>query len=609
MTIRFNSPPGWPTPPATWVPQDEWLPEPTWPEPPPGWTFWSVTVRPARADRSRRGGTAAKLSFPVATAAAQSTVSLAALFPERARYESPTFSGYGTTVGSEAPPPGVPTKAGREYYRPGGWASHAADPDDDEHASGTERGTATTGLGRLDEGRNGSVLNGSGPTRDRNGAPVPDLGISGTTIDPTVVPEPHAPGDRGADPAHEGAPGIRLSPILRLVPHPSGLRAQFRVGGAVAAALAEVMIPAIESAVSQSGRVADPSHGRGSRRRGFLGLGRRSEQARDTGGPGGTPSPLSVTDLVHRSVAARRASDRDEAAAVEEALCSMHRYPFTPLRPPVPTPVQPVTPDEQSAIHRKALEAVGATEPGLSKQELAVRREAAAERVDALVRAMNVARTVFAGRREALAEGAWQLLAGHDPAAVVAVVDEALRLSGSDVTALDAGVNPITQRAYVTVLVRFAPMIVVADEGVAANASGRLAWRPRTLLERNGLYAAGLASAVLAAAKQVDCVALAADDVTVVVVRPSRNARSVEPIYVGTLDREDVSLRHPDADPLPLVTASAVPHGLRIHGPDREVTALDRAADVDGTLSEIVGACRAALTPPEPGNPEAPRPS
>jgi hypothetical protein len=37
-----------------------------------------------------------------------------------------------------------------------------------------------------------------------------------------------------------------------------------------------------------------------------------------------------------------------------------------------------------------------------------------------------------------------------------------------------------------------------------------------------------------------------------------------------------------------------VPHGIRIHGPEREVTALDHAADVDGALREIVDACRAA---------------
>jgi hypothetical protein len=442
---------------------------------------------------------------------------------------------------------------------------------------------------------------------------VPDLGVAGTAIDPTVLPEPQVPGGPGGpddDSGEAGAQGIRLSPILRLVVHPSGLRAQFRVGGPVAAALAEVMIPAIEVSLLQAGRAAGPSRGRGGkdRRRGFLRMGRRSEEA-DAGGAlgGGLSSPLSITDLVHRSVAARKANDLVEAASVEEALCSMHRYPFIPLRPPTPTPMQPVSDDEQTAIHQKALEAVGATEPGLSKPELAARREAAADRVEALVRAMTVARTVFAGRRKALADGGWQLLAGHDPATVVAVVDEALRLSGSDVTCLDAGVNPANQRAYVTVLVRFAPRIVIADDAVEESASGRPVWRARTPSERNGLYAAGLASAVLAAAKQVDCVALAADDVNVVVVRPSRSGTSVEPIYVGTLDREDVSLRHPDADPLPLVTASAASHGFRLHGPDREVTALDRAADVDGTLREIVAACRTAMTPPPSPQRDTPR--
>ncbi len=608
MTIRFNPPPGWPTPPATWVPQDEWLPDPSWPEPPPDWSFWTVTVRSTKSDRSKRGGAGSKVSFPLATTAAQSTVSLAALFPERGRVESPTFGGYGTTRGHDSPPSGAPTKAGREYYRPRGWGSPHDETEDDQRGA-EPAGSERTGAGQPGAGRNGSVLNGSGPPRDRNGIPVPDLGVAGTAIDPTVLPEPHAPGAHGRDSAEGGAPGIRLSPILRLVSHPSGMRAQFQVGGPVAAALAEVMSPAIEVSLLQAGRIADPSRGRGGRDRrlGFLRLGRRGHDAGDadrTSG-GGSPSLLSITDLVHRSVAARRANDLIEAASVEEALCSMHRYPFAPLRPPTPTPMQPVTPDEQTAIHKKALETVGATEPGLSKPELAARREAAADRVEAVVRAMTVARTVFAGRRKALAEGGWQLLAGHDPATVVAVVDEALRLSGSDVTCLDAGVNPTNQRAYVTVLVRFAPMIVIADDGIEDSASGRPVWRARTPFERNARYAAGLASAVLAAAKQVDAVALAADDVNVVVVRPSRNGKSVEPVYVGTLDREDVSLRHPDADPLPLVTASAAPHGLRIHGPDREVTALDRAADVDGTLREIVSACRVAMAPPPsaPGEP------
>jgi hypothetical protein len=67
------------------------------------------------------------------------------------------------------------------------------------------------------------------------------------------------------------------------------------------------------------------------------------------------------------------------------------------------------------------------------------------------------------------------------------------------------------------------------------------------------VYAAGLASAVLAAAKQAVSIAPATDDVNVVAVRPTRNGRGVEPVYVGRFDREDVSLRHREADPLPIV--------------------------------------------------------
>jgi hypothetical protein len=573
------------------VPHDEWLPDPDWPEPPADWSFWTVTVRPPKPDRSSRGGKASKVSFPVATAAAQSTVSLAALFPERARQtESPTFRDYGSTGGS-TPSPGGPVKAGREYYRPRGWATHA-EPEPE---------------GKLTEGHlevgGGSVLNGSGPVRDRFGAPVPELVEAGTAIDPTVVP------DRPAGTPEDGPPpGIRLSPILRLVAHQSGLRAQFRVGGPVAAALADVMIPAIEAASGKAAWVGTPEPSSGGReRRGLAGLlrGRKAEQPGSPPSGGGAPhqgavvrprtNPLSISDLVRRSTEARRANDPHAAEAVEVALCSLHRHPFAPIRPPNVAPPMPVTPAELAAIQAKAVESAGADEPGLSRAELTQRRALASERAASLVRATNVARRVFADRREALAEGAWSLLGGHDPATVVAVVDEALRLSGSDVTCIDAGVDTAAQRAYVTVLVRYASPIVVADDALERSASGRTVWRARTPAERNSVYAAGLASAVLAAAKQADCIAVAADDVNVVVVRPTRDGRGVEPIYVGTLDREDVSLRHPDADPLPLVAGSAVRHGLRIHGPDREVTALDRAADVNGSLREIVIACRTAL--------------
>lgn len=38
--MRFNPPPGWPQPPAGWVPPAGWNPDPSWPDPPEGWQLW-----------------------------------------------------------------------------------------------------------------------------------------------------------------------------------------------------------------------------------------------------------------------------------------------------------------------------------------------------------------------------------------------------------------------------------------------------------------------------------------------------------------------------------------------------------------------------------------
>lgn len=40
MTVRFNPPPGWPTPPEGWTPPPGWNPDPAWPAPPPGWRLF-----------------------------------------------------------------------------------------------------------------------------------------------------------------------------------------------------------------------------------------------------------------------------------------------------------------------------------------------------------------------------------------------------------------------------------------------------------------------------------------------------------------------------------------------------------------------------------------
>jgi hypothetical protein len=41
--VRFNAPPGWPSPPNDWVPDATWRPDPSWPAAPPGWQWWVPT--------------------------------------------------------------------------------------------------------------------------------------------------------------------------------------------------------------------------------------------------------------------------------------------------------------------------------------------------------------------------------------------------------------------------------------------------------------------------------------------------------------------------------------------------------------------------------------
>lgn len=49
MSVRFNAPPGWPAPSASWAPTDDWMPDPSWPAPPDGWEFWTVVDQRAEA--------------------------------------------------------------------------------------------------------------------------------------------------------------------------------------------------------------------------------------------------------------------------------------------------------------------------------------------------------------------------------------------------------------------------------------------------------------------------------------------------------------------------------------------------------------------------------
>lgn len=70
--MKFNSPPGWPTPPPGWAPPAGWKPDPSWPELPPGWQLWvdTATSEVRDAITKRTAGPAPPSRSPLADPAA-----------------------------------------------------------------------------------------------------------------------------------------------------------------------------------------------------------------------------------------------------------------------------------------------------------------------------------------------------------------------------------------------------------------------------------------------------------------------------------------------------------------------------------------------------------
>jgi len=56
MGRRFNPAPGWPPPPAGFVPPAQWRPDPSWPPAPPGWQLWVDDSAPDPATVPARPG-------------------------------------------------------------------------------------------------------------------------------------------------------------------------------------------------------------------------------------------------------------------------------------------------------------------------------------------------------------------------------------------------------------------------------------------------------------------------------------------------------------------------------------------------------------------------
>lgn len=299
---------------------------------------------------------------------------------------------------------------------------------------------------------------------------------------------------------------------------------------------------------------------------------------------------LTLAELEARARQARDSGDLHALSSIEESFTSFHLAHHPPRRRPEPPEATAVPAKERTVLERKAFRAA-LPQVSVFKRAARTKAKAVAEtEADGFSRTLDLAQVVIAQHRTAALDDQWSDLAGHDRCAVIAELEAEFEAAGCGCTCVDAGWDADTTRGYVTIVARYPSADIVAERGPGLSSSGRRMLRRRTRAERNALYLSGLASFALAAARRAISVAVAADDVHLVIVRPLETGVGLEPIYVGSLSREAVTLRPSHADPVPLLLGSAV-RPLKFEGPAHDLVAVAPEADV----MDIVRLCAEAL--------------
>jgi hypothetical protein len=324
-----------------------------------------------------------------------------------------------------------------------------------------------------------------------------------------------------------------------------------------------------------------------------VGDGQRRPTARSSGsssrtsaGPG-RPRQPTVAQLQAQARAAERAQQIADLAAVEQSLTTLHLAAFPESsRHVLPVPPGPDT-ASVDALRRELYQ--GAT-AGVPVWKRALRKQAktwAGQQAPTEAQRRHTGEVVAAQLEQWHLDQEWKSLQTHDPDTVIEAVDEAFADNASDSTCVDAGTDPDTGARYVTAVVSYGGIDMVPEHRPDTTPGGKPTLRKRTKTDRNALYAAALASTVLATAKEALAVAVAATHARVLVVRPD-GAGGVEPVYAGTLSRELLADRQGRTlDPLDVVMSAENAQMVR-KGSTREVVSLP--VDADSSARAILSA-------------------
>jgi len=262
-----------------------------------------------------------------------------------------------------------------------------------------------------------------------------------------------------------------------------------------------------------------------------------------------TPSLAAYQREVRR---AQRQQEIAEAAKLEQRLVSVHLEDFPRAHPPRAAPPDSV---DGAAIH-KVLRKQALS--GISWFKWSERRAAkltAAEQAEREIESKRRERTDAQAAEQARLNADWRKLVDNDPATVLAVLDAAFE----DNQAPAAPIN--CEQDEVTVMMLYESPALIPDRKPALTPSGNPTLHKRNKTERNELYAASLASNVLATTKEALAVAPGINRVVAMVVRKDEPPQPAQPIlsclYCGRFERD--YFRHLDwfhATPLSVISAT-----------------------------------------------------
>lgn len=298
----------------------------------------------------------------------------------------------------------------------------------------------------------------------------------------------------------------------------------------------------------------------------------RSSSTRSTGA---SPRPRqpTVAQLQAQARAAERAQQVAEVAALERSLTSLHHTAFAaPTRQTLPIPAAPAAGDVETA-RRELYQTATAGVPIWKREERKKAKAWANQQAPKEARRRHTGALVSGQWEQSQLDQEWDALRNHHPLTVIETVDDAFADNASDSTCVDAGTVPETGARYLTAVVTYGNIDLVPEHRADRTPGGKPTLRKRTKTDRNALYAASIASTVLATAKEALAVAVGATEIRVLVVRPDGTG-DVEPIYAGTLRRDFLAERDWRGLDALAVAMDAEHAEMRHKGSTREVIGL-----------------------------------